>query len=950
MLPLAVALDDGLLVSLFPESDRGRRLGLAAEYLTTPAALLIWLVLPTHFAEAPGMKFFHVLRARWRVAALVVAMLATLATTAVLVACSGDSKSSSAPAPKPPAGSTLEIPSCAATRLLADGEITELTVTARNASGAPLAGATVLFVAPEATPGGTFEAASKYGPGTSRVRTDSKGVATARFAANGASGTFLVDALLENSKAAASFGISLTSTKPKVSGDEVRCQLEAKYAPVGSGKLLHGPVLLPAGTKASADNAPGSAASTVVATNDSWFAWVDEAPDAKYEHPTRLLLQDATDSSAALVEAKALYWPELTPAGGGTASSLISAWRTHDFGATPEPESSAQSVSPSAPGSHATNTNPSPGGKACAVVVWGLPDNFLRRDAELMVSFFMKRGIKVFTQRTPQGLLAPPTPAQIEALLDAAKADGCQIIYFYVSSHGGTSGLDKINDGNGGKTTILTETVEQMITSRFANTGIEFNPIIDACYSGVFLAAFQGAGLTGTFVTAADGNSESGAGLNYEGEVNVSSYFSAALRECWRDNAADTDKSGSVSVKEAGDWTLLQGDTDVTDPKPQIICIDPAPKAMALPPTSIACPGDEVVVQVAVPGPNPITALVTGKATTGDKLIVTVTSGSEDENGWNTLIFDNANQQAKLRLRGEAPGQTTYSVKVFVHPFMYGGTATVNVGECGDGGVDAGDAGTDASDDGGTGCQTDPLTKDAKAIGALLGGWTDAEQCATWVPIKEPLFNHSAASIAPKAVANDHTTHYGRFARRQAFTQGQLDALFGSGGTFPCGTSTNGITLCPPGAPQLVAGDLVVISEAFHATIPTADATNRYQYGIVFDSDNTPGNNYQANAQYADDLFKDTDRWYEANYAPSSGWALKTSSALNGNIQPYASKARLVIHGNSITLVLPATEIGFKAPYRLTAFRHTGDFGMNPPYDYDGCVWPLVGQTLTPSP
>ena len=125
------------------------------------------------------MQLLISLRTRWRLAALVATLLVAGTTPAVLVACSDSAKDSAKSAPKPPAGSTLEIPSCAGARLLADGEITELRVTARTATGDPLAGATVLFVAPESTPGGTFEDASKYGPTTARVRTDSDGVAVA---------------------------------------------------------------------------------------------------------------------------------------------------------------------------------------------------------------------------------------------------------------------------------------------------------------------------------------------------------------------------------------------------------------------------------------------------------------------------------------------------------------------------------------------------------------------------------------------------------------------------------------------------------------------------------------------------------------------------------------------------------------------------------------------------
>jgi hypothetical protein len=33
--------------------------------------------------------------------------------------------------------------------------------------------------------------------------------------------------------------------------------------------------------------------------------------------------------------------------------------------------------------------------------------------------------------------------------------------------------------------------------------------------------------------------------------------------------------------------------------------------------------------------------------------------------------------------------------------------------------------------------------------------------------------------------------------------------------------------------------------------------------------------------------------------------------------------------------------------YRVTAFRHTGDYGMNPPHDWNGDVEPMVDVGLS---
>lgn len=178
---------------------------------------------------------------------------------------------------------------------------------------------------------------------------------------------------------------------------------------------------------------------------------------------------------------------------------------------------------------------------------------------------------------------------------------------------------------------------------------------------------------------------------------------------------------------------------------------------------------------------------------------------------------------------------------------------------------------------------------------------------------------------------------------------GQLytDQLFNNS-VFPCGPSATGFTVCPP-APSPVKGESFhILGAAVGAPIPLADPANRYQYAFVFDEDGDVTNNYQPAPAYPSDFFKDTDRWYEALYVPGTGWTLKASNAKNGSITPFPTNARIIIRDNAIVLVVPKSELAVPHPaYRITTFRHKGDYGINEPHDWDGDVEPPVAQGLT---
>lgn len=206
---------------------------------------------------------------------------------------------------------------------------------------------------------------------------------------------------------------------------------------------------------------------------------------------------------------------------------------------------------------------------------------------------------------------------------------------------------------------------------------------------------------------------------------------------------------------------------------------------------------------------------------------------------------------------------------------------------------------------------------------------------------------HSALGIPERPVAHDHTTILAWAIYLYTLSQLQVDALFNNS-VFECGEGPDGYTLCSDMRNSAVPpGDFVVLASVVEEDIPLADPTNHYQYGFVFDADGVTTNNYQPAAAYPNDFFKDTDRWYQANYQPTTGWSLTANTAINGVVTEVPTDARVIIRGNVILLIAPATEFGVSMPsFRVTSFRHTGDYGIPEPHDYDGSVWPAVADGL----
>lgn len=213
---------------------------------------------------------------------------------------------------------------------------------------------------------------------------------------------------------------------------------------------------------------------------------------------------------------------------------------------------------------------------------------------------------------------------------------------------------------------------------------------------------------------------------------------------------------------------------------------------------------------------------------------------------------------------------------------------------------------------------------------------------------------HSSASVSDKPAAGDHTQISSRVLDTIELSAADLAMLYGTSvagpqqPTYPCGQGPNAFVLCANGAVP-PAGSFLLAASVTEATIPLTDGTNHLEYAFVFDSDGNTANNWVGFPAFPNDFFIGSDRWYVAKYDPGSGWSIEVSTANGQTITPASSDARIFIRDNVLVLLVPASEMTVSQPnYRVTAFRHTGDFGINPPHDWDGTIFPAVADGLAP--
>ena len=105
-------------------------------------------------------------------------------------------------------------------------------------------------------------------------------------------------------------------------------------------------------------------------------------------------------------------------------------------------------------------------------------------------------------------------------------------------------------------------------------------------------------------------------------------------------------------------------------------------------------------------------------------------------------------------------------------------------------------------------------------------------------------------------------------------------------------------------------------------------------------------NNCEPDPGYPYDFFQDTYYWITASYDPFSDRSLQATDSEDSNPTPVTSDAKMLVLGNTLILLVPREEFeAERIGYRLTAYRHPGDWGTGG--DWDGDVQPPVADGLT---
>lgn len=193
----------------------------------------------------------------------------------------------------------------------------------------------------------------------------------------------------------------------------------------------------------------------------------------------------------------------------------------------------------------------------------------------------------------------------------------------------------------------------------------------------------------------------------------------------------------------------------------------------------------------------------------------------------------------------------------------------------------------------------------------------------------EPLGDSITSKSGSAPTANDAGVDIsGSVAGVQRLNQFDVDRQFNNS-FYECGTSTPDMTVvCPNNVQPMPAGEVVVLGQQIVGGV-APDATYRYIYAAVLDSDGDSANDWKPQGAYDWDLFQGADRWYQLERDLTGSWAL-TVSQVDGsqNIGKVGqSTARAVILGDSILYFVSASEFSLATPtYRMTAFKDRGKF------------------------
>jgi len=235
----------------------------------------------------------------------------------------------------------------------------------------------------------------------------------------------------------------------------------------------------------------------------------------------------------------------------------------------------------------------------------------------------------------------------------------------------------------------------------------------------------------------------------------------------------------------------------------------------------------------------------------------------------------------------------------------------------------------------------------------LLGGsaFGDAEVVEAIVMAVGLAIRNSNQNLEPKipdATQEIATKYQGVINLITEQVQALFDAVSKGDVVFPCGSGVEAFTVCPIGPSPLVEGDYGIFAMVVQEDVPLDDPTNFFTYAFVFDSDDSTANDWVAVPAFQNDYYQGTDKWYELAYSPTVGWQLKATivtDVVNHQTAAVQTSARGIILGRAVLLLVPMDEFPSDSPdFRLNTFRHTGDFGQNPPNNWSADLHPGLDE------
>ncbi len=323
--------------------------------------------------------------------------------------------------------------------------------------------------------------------------------------------------------------------------------------------------------------APLDSAFVQTLAGERWFFWIDLTGDIKYAHPCLFVYVDPATGDVEMDSGE--WWPAVTPPGDVT----IYPWSGMD-----ERYSDASSI---VYGDYVGIADPPENpptiyrrgeqveretfiyqwrssvfsGNTCGILVGG---GAITKGEENIWGTDLDSASTLLTTPPPGGgdpmvsevqKKNDATEADLKKMIDTAAAHGCNSIIFYYSGHGGRK--------NGGYMYLKDKNVSYDSLSAWLNAAgsLKFkNVILDACYSGIAVPAFDNKPIPTLIITSSDSTKTSGSRVRYK-DVNSNnkldngdsiksgrSDYTKAFMECWRKLRDSLDRK--PTFKEIFDW------------------------------------------------------------------------------------------------------------------------------------------------------------------------------------------------------------------------------------------------------------------------------------------------------------------------------------------------------------------------------------------------------------